>query len=256
MENLIRELIETEWQPGAKNEMWDQVLCDSTLFSSAMGRKIGIDCMKLHSSDFFHACPDFSTEVKGIEVCGNVVICDAVFSATHQNFYTCTDTDASGVIVQSDFCEKFSGLAPIGSKFIQPVEIFFVFEGDKINRIAIQEDPMSLCSQLGIDVVVQEETPGVLVGREYLFLVKRARETFGLGEREAACLALSLSSFSAKFVGEVLGISHRTVEAHLQGCYQKMGCQNRQQCLDLVLERGLLSLFHEMSLMILKMQNY
>jgi len=256
MEDVIRELIHNEWQPGAKNEMWDQVLCDSTLFSSAMGRKIGVDCMKLHSRDFFHACPDFSTELKEVEVSGNVVVCNAVFTATHQNFYSCTETDGSGVIVQSDFCEKFAGLVPKGARFVQPVELFFVFERGKINRIAIQEDPLLLCRQLGIDVIVEEEEPGVLREREYLFLMKQVRNTFGLGEREAVCLALSFSSFSAKLVAEVLGVSHRTVEAHLQGCYQKMGCHCRQQGLEFVLEKGMLALFHELSLIILKMQNY
>jgi DNA-binding CsgD family transcriptional regulator len=122
-------------------------------------------------------------------------------------------------------------------------------------RIAIQEDPLSLCRQLGIDVVVEKVDEKVLWKREYEFLLGKIRPTFGLGEREAVCLALSFSSFSAKFVGDVLGISHRTVESHLQGCYQKMSCQNKQQCLGLVVERGMLSIFHELSLIILKMQN-
>lgn len=255
MKDVVRELIHLEWQVGAKNEMWDSVLTDSTLFSSAMGRKIGIDCVKLHSKDFFHACPDFCTEVKKMQVFGNVVVCDAVFTATHQNFYTCTETDASGVIIQSDFCEKFAGLTPKGKKFVQVVELFFVFERGKIMRIAIQEDPLSLCRQLGIDVKVEKADERVLWKREYEFLVGKVRSTFGLGERETLCLALSFSSLSAKFVGEVLGISHRTVEAHLQGCYQKIGCQNKQQCLEAVVQRGMLSIFHEISLIILKMQN-
>lgn len=97
-----------------------------------MGRNI--DCMKLHSRDFFHACPDFSTKLKEVEVYGNVVVCDAVFTATHQNFYSCTETDESGVIVQSDFCEKFAGLVPKGARFAQPVEVFFVFDQGKISR--------------------------------------------------------------------------------------------------------------------------
>ncbi|CCB90256.1 helix-turn-helix transcriptional regulator [Simkania negevensis] len=90
--------------------------------------------------------------------------------------------------------------------------------------------------------------------REGDFLVKKLRDYFKvLSAKEIVCLALAFSGFSAKFVAEILEVSYRTVESHWFHSYQKLRCNGKQQCLEIVIEQEALSLFHELSVVCLKL---
>ena len=254
VEKKIRDLIHLEWGAHAKNEMWDEVLIKNSLFCTIMGRKIGVDSVKNHSCDLFHAFPDFQTRLKNIEVFGNLVICDVEFVASHQNFFLSENSSNDGIIIKSDFCEQFSKLRPSGTKVVQPAELFFVFDQEKIVRISIQEDPLSLYRQLGLHVETEKPCQKSSLLRERNFLIKKLQDCFEvLSMKEITCLALAFSGFSAKFVAAILGVSFRTVESHWFHSYQKLDCNGKQQCLEMVMERGILYLFHELSMVCLKL---
>lgn len=254
MKQRIRELIDLEWGAHAKNEMWEDVLSQNPMYSTIMGRKVGIGCIKNHSCELFHAFPDFQTHLKNIEVFGNLVICDVEFIASHQNFFRCEESSDEGVIIKSDFCKQFSKLKPSGTKLVQPAELFFVFDRGKIVRISIQEDPLSLYRQLGLQIEVEKSCPKTSLKREGDFLIKKLRDYFKvLSAKEIVCLALAFSGFSAKFVAEILEVSYRTVESHWFHSYQKLRCNGKQQCLEIVIEQETLSLFHELSAVCLKL---
>jgi Response regulator containing a CheY-like receiver domain and a GGDEF domain len=83
---------------------------------------------------------------------------------------------------------------------------------------------------------LQFEYLGVVGGDEYLFRVARAREAgqedvlrqhFGLTARESEVLLWIARGKSNRDIGEILGLSPRTVNKHLEQVYTKLGVENR-----------------------------
>lgn len=83
---------------------------------------------------------------------------------------------------------------------------------------------------------LQFEYLGVVGGEEYLFRVARAqqagqedllRQHFGLTARESDVLLWIARGKSNKDIGDILGLSPRTVNKHLEQVYAKLGVENR-----------------------------
>ncbi len=77
---------------------------------------------------------------------------------------------------------------------------------------------------------------GVVGGDEYLFRIARAqeegqeeilRQQFGLTQRESEVLLWIGRGKSNKDIGDILGLSPRTVNKHLEQVYAKLGVENR-----------------------------
>lgn len=77
---------------------------------------------------------------------------------------------------------------------------------------------------------------GVVGGDEYLFRLTRAqqagqednlRQHFGLTQRESEVLLWIAHGKSNRDIGDILGLSPRTVNKHLEQVYAKLGVENR-----------------------------
>lgn len=77
---------------------------------------------------------------------------------------------------------------------------------------------------------------GLVGGAEYLFRLSRAqqagqednlRQHFGLTQRESEVLLWIARGKSNRDIGEILGLSPRTVNKHLEQVYTKLGVENR-----------------------------
>jgi DNA-binding NarL/FixJ family response regulator len=83
---------------------------------------------------------------------------------------------------------------------------------------------------------LQFEYLGMVGGDEYLFRLARAQEEgqeevlrqhFGLTARESEVLLWIARGKSNKDIGDILGLSPRTVNKHLEQVYTKLGVENR-----------------------------
>ncbi len=61
-----------------------------------------------------------------------------------------------------------------------------------------------------------------------------ALRALGLTAREGEVLGLAAAGRPDRQIAEILGISHRTAEKHLQRCYAKLGLRDRAQAAELV----------------------
>lgn len=77
---------------------------------------------------------------------------------------------------------------------------------------------------------------GLVAGEEYLFRLSSARtegtedalrQSFGLTQRESEVLLWIARGKSNKDIGDILGLSPRTVNKHLEQVYAKLGVENR-----------------------------
>jgi DNA-binding NarL/FixJ family response regulator len=87
-------------------------------------------------------------------------------------------------------------------------------------------------------------TPGLagLVLGEYRRLAGTERSdpaVPALTERETDVLRLVAKGLTARQIGERLGVSHRTVETHVQSTLRKLQLHNRVQLARYAIERGL-----------------
>lgn len=62
--------------------------------------------------------------------------------------------------------------------------------------------------------------------------------TAQLSERELECLFLQIRGKSAKQIGDILGLSKRTVESYADNIKSKMGCQNKSELLVKATSQG------------------
>jgi DNA-binding NarL/FixJ family response regulator len=87
-------------------------------------------------------------------------------------------------------------------------------------------------------------TPGLagLVLGEYRRLAGAERsgpEVPALTERETDVLRLVAKGLTARQIGERLGVSHRTVETHVQSTLRKLQLHNRVQLARYAIEKGI-----------------
>lgn len=90
-------------------------------------------------------------------------------------------------------------------------------------------------------------TPGLagLVLGEYRRLADDSRPVSGdpaipaLTDRETDVLRLVAKGLTARVIGERLGVSHRTVESHVQNTLRKLQLHNRAQLVRYAIEQGL-----------------
>lgn len=66
------------------------------------------------------------------------------------------------------------------------------------------------------------------------------RDYKGLTEREMQVIQLSCHGLSAQQIGQELGISHRTVEAHRFNVLEKLQCKNWAQVICLLFKTGII----------------
>ncbi|WP_417692118.1 response regulator [Roseibium sp.] len=101
-------------------------------------------------------------------------------------------------------------------------------------RIQARSEPFTL-TPLG-ELSIQMQYLGAVSGDEVLFRLTTAdhpnqlevlRDNFGLTAREADVLLWIAKGKANKDIGEILGLSPRTVNKHLEQIYQKLGVENR-----------------------------
>jgi len=73
-----------------------------------------------------------------------------------------------------------------------------------------------------------------------------------LTKREIDCLSLGFIGFSAKQIGILLTISHRTVQSHVGQAIGKLGCTSRMQAMERLLADNNLYIFQNVGTLICK----
>lgn len=218
-------------------------LSKNCLHQKTIGKGIGIESFLSDCNDWTAAFPDFSTEIKDIQEYRNVVICNIARAGTHLYRYQSTNKDRKTILTASDFFSGIENAPPTGNRYQQPAKVILAFEKGKISQVTIDEDPTAISRQLGLGT---EKNPS---NRDYLSDISLLTKTLNrslitpLSSREIECLALGFCGFSAKHIGEILGISYRTIETHMIHIYRKLDCFGKQQVLEFMYEKQLLTLW-------------
>ncbi|MBC7247502.1 MAG: response regulator transcription factor [Actinobacteria bacterium] len=77
--------------------------------------------------------------------------------------------------------------------------------------------------------------------KEYLYLARSNRETYGLSEREMEILQLLADGLSNKEIADRLFISIQTVKTHITHIFEKLGVSDRTEAVAAALRRGLVT---------------
>jgi DNA-binding NarL/FixJ family response regulator len=77
--------------------------------------------------------------------------------------------------------------------------------------------------------------------KEYVFLARRNRDTYGLSDREIEVLQLLADGMSNKEIAAKLYISTQTVKTHIAHIFDKLGVSDRTEAVAAALRRGLVT---------------
>lgn len=218
------------------------ILSENCLHQKTIGKGVGIDSFLSDCYDWTRSFPDFSTKVQHVEEYKNVVITHIARSGTHLFPYKSTNKNKKTILSASEFFCGIEGLAPTGQRYEQPAKLIFAFDKGKISQLIIEEEPNAISRQLGLLI---SPSPPPDPHLDICLLEKSLSQGLGvcLSGREMDCLALAFCGFSAKHIGEILKISYRTVEAHFIHAYRKLDCNGKQEILEFMYEKNLLTLW-------------
>lgn len=77
------------------------------------------------------------------------------------------------------------------------------------------------------------------------YYFKPGYDMLNLSKRQSECLYYLVRGYSNKQIGEVLSLSNRTVETHVEVIKDKLACNSRQQLIEKIIDNGLLNIIPE-----------
>jgi len=238
---IVKNFIGECWRADFDKNCVADSLVKNCLHQKTIGKGVGVESFLSDCKDWTAAFPDYATEIKTMEEHRDVVICNVGRTGTHLYRYQSTNRDKKSILSVSDFFTGIENLAPTGRRYEHPAQLIFAFTKGKISQVIIEEDPTGLSKQLGLNTAPQK---GCFLNDMHL-MTRTLNSALGtsLSSRELECLALGFCGFSAKHIGKILKLSYRTVETHLNNAYQKLGYFGKQQALESMYEKELLTLW-------------
>ena len=250
-----KEFIGECWHGNTNKDAIFDFLTPNCLHQKTIGKCIGTESFLADCDDWARAFPDYSTEIKEVELYRNVVVIDVQRRGTHLERYLSTNPDKNTILSKSDFFTSIEKLEATGIQYNLPAKLFFSFSRNHISQIVIEENPFDMSIQLGL-LAKSKRNPSINGDLDYdkktvANAISKSLQ-INLTSREMECLALTFCGFSAKHISEVLKISHRTVESFLANAYQKLDCFGKQQVLEMMYETQVIMLWLDLGKLILQ----
>ncbi|WP_079891591.1 ester cyclase [Simkania negevensis] len=253
----VRDFVYNFCSDSERENCLNELFSPNLMYRMITGKRVGNHVCLSDFNDWFRAFPDWSVKLVETEEYENTVVATVEAQGTHLGQFEDTTEEEGVVLSTSEFLYDFPKMNPTKKVVKCRLETIYVFGGDQIERFSVYADEVSFAHQLGLKPVLPPSTEYLDLCEEKSCLFKHLKETLvcNLSERELECLILAVCGFGSKYTAEILGLSYRTVEAHLHACYQKTGCFGKQDCLELFIARGLLAVLHELCRILLKLKD-
>ena len=198
---------------GKQTSIYDP-FSKNAIINTPLFYKTGPEVLQQSIASWFKSFPDALFTVKKVFGYKCNVVCKWVASGTHL-----------GV---------FKGFDPTKKKIYCSGETTFIFNQEKqiVHYIATLNMEKFL-AQLGPQKVSNKLSPQEILMSNLKLLVSSLKKTYNaLTSREVECCSLFVSGFSAKQIGLMLRISHRTVETYLEKVRFTLHCTSRIQMIE------------------------
>lgn len=204
------------------------------IINSPLGKEIGCNKLKKINDKWLLAFPGLTLSSVEVECYKEVVVTQWVSEAIHENF--------------------FNDLPSTGKKIHYPGETIFYISKGQIVRYSCHVDMVNIHKQLGFFYKKQDyEGQSILANNRTKLIAKLMEMTnHKLTPREIECLCLTLMGFSAKQVGKILSISHRTVETHLQRAVHEAGFCSKLHFLEHSIEMNTFHMWQDLGKIIIE----
>lgn len=228
---------------------------ERVISNGSVGKKIGIDGLKNIYEGCISIFPDYFIDTLEFEEYKNIVMVKGMVSAHHSQPYKHIVQDEHDLLENSYFIKKLSRIKPKGNKVFYPLDMHFIFDKKKVIFCDVSgADLIDFFQQLGCFLEDQEGPSQHIFCQSLKELSKELRNlsTPPLSPKEIECLCLNLNGFSAKQIGSLMSISHRTVQTHIQHSLDKLQCFNKYQCFEMMYEKGFLPIWQDFFNLLLK----
>ena len=242
---------ECSWNKGLSD-----LLSENPVFDDLTGRGIGHQACKHFSLSWANAFPDWQHKASCIEKRKNAIIAEITAYGTHTHPFNRLKTIKSNFCEISEFGSQLESLTPTGKKCRIKYNATFIFSGKYIDHIILSNhNNPDICSQLGISFKNSSKRESLNQNLEFLKLaIKKNGPHPSLTYRELECIAFAMSGFTAKQHAMLANISYRTIQTHLTNAYDKLGCFNRLQCVEMMYTKGYFFLWQNLCRLFLQMK--
>lgn len=238
----VFEFIDEYWNKKTRDPGLFDVFGENLMYRNISGRRVGREGYKINSKDWDDAFPDYQMKLKKVKVINSTVITSYECSGSYINPLADHPKD---VVEDSGFTQIIQ-LADTKQKLIpHEVEWTFIFHKDHAVHLYCHSDIKKFYQQLGIDQYLKIPTKNEILSGDKNRLLEKIHTFCNLTSREIECMAIALSGFSSSSIGKFLFISARTVETHLKNAYEKLQCNSKQQCLEMMYSNKTLTIWQE-----------
>lgn len=220
---------------AVKKIRFSDLYAPDLIVDNIYGRIKGRQNYKHMTSLACQAFPDWHVKTKKIEIIENTAIVSYTYGGTYQKRF---GIPSESCLKNSPHIKRLADI-PIGGKIANlHSECVYIFDKKSIVRMHMHSDYESFYKQLGCDSFLVTKS-------EKIGLVDQLQNLFSLSKREIQCVSLTLLGFSAKYIASLFFISFRTVETHLQNAYDKLKCQGKKGCFEMMLKNQSLPLWQD-----------
>ncbi|WP_420421703.1 ester cyclase [Simkania sp.] len=251
--NLVKEIIRNFHLEDKREFYLKQMFSSKLQYRIVTEEREGNETCLANLKDWYAAFPDLSLSLVEMHEYGKMLVTIVQTQGTHLNQFEgrgSTEGLASGLMYE------FSKLKPTQKKVTCRLVVVFVFRNDKIENLSVYADETSLAHQLGLHPLLLHSIEHKDLRRNRQIVLEHLKGVLSidLSDREIECLVFGVSGFSSKYIGEICDLSFRTVESYLQSGYRKLGCFGKQHCLEIIIEKELLSIVHDLCSILLKLR--
>ena len=204
-----------------------EIFSNHLIVNSPLGYSKGTDTLKLNMSSWFEAFPDVIANIGEIHHYKDSIVCKWGAKGTHQAL--------------------FQDLEPTGKTFFTQGELALVFDqSSQVVHYMAKVDMGDIFHQLGENTIKEEpSSQNRLHSNLRLLIHELITHYIRLTHREIECASLCISGFSAKQIGIMLSLSHRTVEDYLEKARSSLNCNNKIQVIEKLLAEQTFFLFQD-----------
>ncbi|PCI75780.1 hypothetical protein COB21_05230 [Candidatus Aerophobetes bacterium] len=213
---ICSDFVFQSWEDASvhkKTSIYD-LFSENAIINTPLFYQVGPESLKQSMAGGFQAFPDATFIITKVHDYERNVTCKWAANATHLG--------------------DFNGVNPTKKKVCICGETSFIFnqENQVVHYIATL-NMNELLTQLGQQAISHKQSPQDLLISNVKPLITSLQNYYNtLTAREFECCSLFISGFSAKQIGLMLSISHRTVETYLEKVRFTLSCTSRIQMIE------------------------
>lgn len=245
---ILYDFINEIWNKKNHNEDVFSVISDQIICNAIVGKSFGKKAFLDTITSWAKAFPDYKQKILKFEQYGNVINCQAFDTGCHLGIYSNPSHSKSKNFESNSIGYLLTKKEPTKKEVKYHIDLSFVFIQNKIILCQMNgTDTVNLAKQLGLVMLTNRSLKNRLFHQEEeLIQILQNQSHPHLTKKEVTCLCFYLQGHSAKQIGQMLKISYRTVQTHIDRALMKLDCNSKFQFLENTIQNEAIHLWRHL----------